>query len=68
VHGVLAILADGHDLKTSVGHGFNDAFRDLLGFLRIHTLVWTIITGIANGCGNYRVHLVLVSHHCAPDD
>ncbi len=67
MHGVLAILADGHDLKTSVGQGFNDAFRDLLGFLGIHSMVWLIIPGIANCRGDYRIHLVLISHRRSPD-
>jgi hypothetical protein len=54
-------------LKTSVGKRLNDAFRDLLGFLRIHPVVWVIISGIANRRGNYRIHLVLVSHIGPPD-
>jgi hypothetical protein len=49
-------------LKTSIGKRLNDAFRDLLGFLRIHPVAWVIISGIANRRGNYRIHLVLVSH------
>jgi hypothetical protein len=53
-------------LKASVGQSFNDAFRDLLGFLRIHPVVWVIISGIANRRGNYRIHLVLISHHHSP--
>jgi hypothetical protein len=55
-------------LKTSIGKRLNDAFRDLLGFLRIHPVVWVIISGIANRRGNYRIHLVLVSHPGPPDN
>jgi hypothetical protein len=54
-------------LKASIGQSFNDAFRDLLGFLRIHPVVGVIICGIANRRGNYRIHLVLVSHIGPPD-
>jgi hypothetical protein len=54
-------------LKTSIGKRLNDAFRDLLGFLRIDPVVWVTISGIANRRGNYRIHLVLVSHTGPPD-
>jgi hypothetical protein len=63
----LSVLADRHDLKASVGQSFNDTFRDLLGFLRIHPMVWVIISGIANRRGDYRIHLVLISHRRSPD-
>jgi hypothetical protein len=54
-------------LKTSIGKRLNDAFRDLLGFLRIDPVVWVTISGITNRRGNYRIHLVLVSHTVPPD-
>jgi hypothetical protein len=62
----LSALAHGHDLKASVGQSFNDALRYLLGFPGIHPVVWVIISGIANRRGNYRIHLVLISHHHSP--
>jgi hypothetical protein len=38
-------------------------FRDLLSFLRGHSVIWVILASIPNRRGNYRVHLMLVSHH-----
>jgi hypothetical protein len=43
-----SLLAQGHDLKASVGQGLEKAFRDLFSFLWIDPVVWVIFERIAN--------------------
>jgi hypothetical protein len=60
-------LAPWHNLKASIGKRLNDAFRELLGFVRVHSVVRVILARIANSGGDYRVHLMLVGHKGLPD-
>jgi len=60
------IVPDGRDLETRVRQSLNDAFRDLLGFLRTHRLVRAIFPGIAKcGC-NDRNGLMWIGQSALP--
>lgn len=49
------------NLQSNLGQRFNNAFSDLLSFLRIDVLLRRFFEAFANRIRNYRNHLMLIN-------